>query len=151
IGDARACRQVVETGPANRADHVDDDLSSRRGFRSGDGSGRHGCRVRIAQQTVPERESECERDRAQQERAPRELDVGHVEILPRRALRVCHDSVKVAAYVSAVALLVGSLHGTVMRGPTMPACKIGTPCTAPATHITLFFTRNGLTRSTMTD
>jgi hypothetical protein len=59
--------------------------------------------------------------------------------------------VKVIALATAISLLLGSLHGTVMRGPTMPVCKIGTPCTAPAKHITLFFTRNGSTRSTMTD
>jgi hypothetical protein len=59
--------------------------------------------------------------------------------------------VKVIAFVSAVSLLAGSLHGTVMRGPTMPACRVGTPCTAPAKHITLRFTRNGVTRTTMTD
>ena len=58
---------------------------------------------------------------------------------------------KVIAFVSAVSLLVGSLHGTVMRGPTTPVCRIGTPCTAPAKHITLLLTRNGATRTTMTD
>ena len=55
------------------------------------------------------------------------------------------------AFVSAVSLLVGTLHGTVTRGPTAPVCRVGTPCSAPAKHITLFFTRNGVTRSTTTD
>src|SRR5439155_15482640 len=45
------------------------------------------------------------------------------------------------AFVSALSLLLGSLHGTVMRGPTMPVCQVGKPCDAPAAHVTLFFTR----------
>ena len=56
-----------------------------------------------------------------------------------------------AAVVSVLSLLLGTLHGTVMRGPTRPVCTIGTPCTAPAKHVTLFFTRNGKTATTTTD
>jgi hypothetical protein len=59
--------------------------------------------------------------------------------------------VPVLTYVSALSLLVGTLHGTVMRGPISPVCRVGTPCSAPAKHITLFFTRNGTTRRTSTD
>lgn len=55
------------------------------------------------------------------------------------------------ALVSAVALLTGTIHGTVMRGPTAPVCRVGTPCSAPAKNVTLSFTRNGTTRSTTTD
>jgi hypothetical protein len=55
------------------------------------------------------------------------------------------------ATVSAVSLLLGTLHGTVMRGPTAPVCRVGTPCSAPAKHITLYFTRNGTMHSTRTD
>jgi hypothetical protein len=55
------------------------------------------------------------------------------------------------ALVSALALLTGTIHGTVTRGPIAPVCRIGTPCSAPAKHITLFFRRNGSTRSTKTD
>jgi len=55
------------------------------------------------------------------------------------------------ALVSAVALLTGTLHGTVMRGPTAPVCRVGTPCSAPAKNVTLSFTRNGEARSTRTD
>jgi hypothetical protein len=55
------------------------------------------------------------------------------------------------AFVSAVALLTGTIHGTVMRGPTAPVCRVGVPCSAPAKHITLSFTRNGSTRTTTTD
>jgi|SRR5437762_9335374 len=43
------------------------------------------------------------------------------------------------AFASSVALLLGSLHGVVMRGPTMPVCMVGKPCDAPAAHVTLRF------------
>ena len=65
--------------------------------------------------------------------------------------RVWHDSVTLVALVSAIALLTGTIHGTVMRGPIAPVCRIGKPCSAPAKHVTLFFRRNGSTRSTRTD
>jgi hypothetical protein len=55
------------------------------------------------------------------------------------------------ALVSAVALLTGTIHGQVMRTPTSPVCRVGTPCSAPAKHVTLFFTLNGSTRTTSTD
>jgi hypothetical protein len=72
-------------------------------------------------------------------------------MLTRRVSRICHDSVAVLIYASALSLLMGTLHGTVMRGPIAPVCRVGTPCSAPAKHITLYFTRNGTTRSTSTD
>jgi carboxypeptidase family protein len=59
--------------------------------------------------------------------------------------------VTLVALVSALALLTGTIHGTVMRGPTTPVCRVGTPCSAPAKNVTLSFTRNGSTRSTTTD
>ena len=65
--------------------------------------------------------------------------------------RVCHDSVTVVALVSAVALLTGTIHGHVMRTPTTPVCRTGTPCSAPAKYVTLYFTRNGSTRAASTD
>ena len=55
------------------------------------------------------------------------------------------------ALFSAFALLTGTIHGTVMRGPTAPVCRVGVPCSAPAKHVTLYFTRSGSTRSTVTD
>jgi Carboxypeptidase regulatory-like domain len=55
------------------------------------------------------------------------------------------------ALLSAVSLLLGTLHGTVMRGPITPVCSVGTPCSAPAKHVTLSFTRVGVTRKTTTD
>jgi hypothetical protein len=58
---------------------------------------------------------------------------------------------KVIAFVSAVALLVGTLQGQVMRGPTSPVCRIGKPCEAPAPKVRLFFTRVGATTSILTD
>jgi hypothetical protein len=57
----------------------------------------------------------------------------------------------VVAFVSALSLLLGSLHGTVMRGPITPVCKVGTPCDAPAKHLTLIFTRNGRSSKVVTD
>ena len=58
---------------------------------------------------------------------------------------------KVLAFLSAVSLLVGTLHGQVMRGPVTPVCKIGRPCDAPAAKVRLLFTRNGTTTSALTD
>jgi hypothetical protein len=55
------------------------------------------------------------------------------------------------ASLSAVALLLGTLHGQVMRGPTTPVCIVGKPCQAPAKNVTLFFTRKDKTRTTTTD
>jgi hypothetical protein len=45
----------------------------------------------------------------------------------------------------AVAAVVGGLHGVVMRGPTMPVCRVGTPCTAPAVGAVLVFSTGGHT------
>jgi hypothetical protein len=55
------------------------------------------------------------------------------------------------AFVSAVSLLLGTLHGHVVRGPIAPVCRVGVPCEAPAAHATLYFTRLGRTVSTVTD
>jgi hypothetical protein len=52
---------------------------------------------------------------------------------------------------SALALLLGSLHGTVTRGPITPVCQEGVPCDGPAAKVTLFFTRAGIRTSTTTD
>ena len=41
----------------------------------------------------------------------------------------------------AVVVLVGGLHGIVTRGPTMPVCKAGTPCSEPAVGALLIFSR----------
>jgi hypothetical protein len=45
----------------------------------------------------------------------------------------------------------GTIHGTVTRGPIAPICRAGTPCTAPAKHVMLYFTRNSTTRTATTD
>ena len=53
--------------------------------------------------------------------------------------------------VGALALGVGSaagssasgLRGRVMRGPTMPVCRVGVPCEAPARGLKLVFYRSG--------
>jgi hypothetical protein len=58
---------------------------------------------------------------------------------------------EVLPFLSALALLLGSLHGTVMRGPITPVCREGVPCDGPAAHVTLNFTRAGMRTSTATD
>jgi hypothetical protein len=60
-------------------------------------------------------------------------------------------TVGVASFLSALALLVGSLHGTVTRGPITPVCQVGVPCDGPAGHVTLLFKRSGITTKTSTD
>src|SRR5437773_2469367 len=47
------------------------------------------------------------------------------------------------AMLLALAIATSGLHGVVMRGPTMPVCKVGQPCTEPAVGAVLVFTRNG--------
>jgi len=39
----------------------------------------------------------------------------------------------------ALVLLLGTLHGVVMRGPITPVCMVGKPCDAPAAHFCLSF------------
>jgi hypothetical protein len=51
-----------------------------------------------------------------------------------------------------LAVLLSGLHGIVTKGPTVPVCRAGEPCTAPA-QVTLVFRRPGhvyRTRSTAT-
>jgi hypothetical protein len=35
------------------------------------------------------------------------------------------------------------LSGLVMRGPVSPVCRAGVPCSKPAAHVTIQFTRDG--------
>jgi hypothetical protein len=44
----------------------------------------------------------------------------------------------------ALVAVVSGLHGVVMRGPTTPVCRIGTPCSEPAAGAVLVFSRNGV-------
>jgi hypothetical protein len=39
----------------------------------------------------------------------------------------------------------------VVRGPIAPVCRVGVPCTAPAAHATLYFSRSGRTVGTTTN
>jgi hypothetical protein len=55
------------------------------------------------------------------------------------------------ALFSALSLLAGTLHGQVLRGPTMPVCRVDTPCVEPAARIRLFFSRSGRTTTAKTD
>jgi hypothetical protein len=47
----------------------------------------------------------------------------------------------------ALAILLSGLHGTVTKGPTVPVCRKGEPCSAPA-QVTLLFRRAGHTYRT---
>ena len=40
------------------------------------------------------------------------------------------------------------LRGYVKRGPTMPVCRVGVPCTEPAPGVKLFFSRSGKVAAT---
>jgi hypothetical protein len=42
-----------------------------------------------------------------------------------------------------LAILATGLHGTVTRGPTMPVCMVGKPCSEPAAGVVLMFSRSG--------
>ncbi len=55
------------------------------------------------------------------------------------------------ALASSLALLLGSLHGIVMRGPITPVCMVGKPCDAPAANLSLRFTRATATVLVRTD
>ena len=44
----------------------------------------------------------------------------------------------------ALAVALTGLFGTVMRGPTMPVCMVGQPCSEPAAGVQLTFLRDGV-------
>ena len=44
-----------------------------------------------------------------------------------------------------MAVLLGGLHGVVMRGPTTPVCRVGMPCSEPAVGVQLSFSRGAET------
>jgi hypothetical protein len=48
-------------------------------------------------------------------------------------------------------LAAGILWGSVSIGPLTPVCRVGTPCSGPAKHVTLTFTRPGRVLSAKTD
>jgi hypothetical protein len=48
----------------------------------------------------------------------------------------------VTAFLS-LAVLLGGVHGVVMRGPTTPVCRVGMPCSEPAVGVQLTFSRGG--------
>jgi hypothetical protein len=67
----------------------------------------------------------------------------------RRALLIALAALAVAVPASAGTKSTG-LRGIVTRGPITPVCRVDTPCSAPAKHITIVFTRNGVSKSTVT-
>jgi hypothetical protein len=56
----------------------------------------------------------------------------------------------VAVLLSTLALSSG-VHGIVTRGPIMPVCKVGEPCSAPAPDVVLTFVRGDRRFSVRTD
>jgi hypothetical protein len=62
--------------------------------------------------------------------------------------------IALAAFGVAVPATAGTtstgLRGLVTRGPITPVCRVDTPCSAPAKHVTIVFTRNGVSKSTVT-
>jgi hypothetical protein len=46
---------------------------------------------------------------------------------------------------------LGDLHGTVVRGPITPVCRLGVSCDAPAANVVLTFTGAGVVRVTHTN
>ena len=50
-----------------------------------------------------------------------------------------------------LATLASGLFGTVVRAPAAPVCNVNAPCTAPAAHATLLFTRQGVVSPVTTD
>src|SRR5438477_7972249 len=48
-------------------------------------------------------------------------------------------------------VVAGVLWGTVSIGPLTPVCRVGTPCSGPAKHATLTFSRPGHVVSAKTD
>jgi hypothetical protein len=50
---------------------------------------------------------------------------------------------RVISLLATLAMLTGSLHGVVMRGPIAPVCRVGMPCNEPARGAVLVFSRSG--------
>jgi hypothetical protein len=71
-----------------------------------------------------------------------------------RVLSVRAAGVIVAASVLAFGLAGGAvsgsasgLHGIVMRGPTMPVCRVNDPCEQPARGLLIRFIRDGVVKA----
>ena len=111
----------------------------------------------MPQEPIRERQREGERERAEDDRATRNMDVGHESMVAGNPSHGCANSVPkghtedVLPFFSALALVFGSLHGTVTRGPITPVCRVGTPCDGPAAHTALFFKGLGKTWTCSTD
>ena len=67
----------------------------------------------------------------------------------RQVLLIALAVVAVAVPAMAATTSTG-LRGLVTRGPITPVCRIDTPCSAPAKHTTVVFTRNGVSKSAVT-
>jgi Carboxypeptidase regulatory-like domain len=69
---------------------------------------------------------------------------------PRRTIVVMAVGLALAASATAAPSRSG-LHGTVLRGPITPVCRVDVPCDAPAAGLTLTFSAVGVVRETKTD
>jgi hypothetical protein len=64
--------------------------------------------------------------------------------IPRkRAFRVSGTLERMATFFATLAVLAGTLHGVVLRGPIAPVCREGMPCNEPARGAVLVFSRAG--------
>jgi hypothetical protein len=54
------------------------------------------------------------------------------------------------AFLAILATVGGGLHGFVQKGPIVPVCRSGEPCTAPV-QVTLLFRRAGRVYRTRSD
>jgi hypothetical protein len=68
----------------------------------------------------------------------------------KRAIVVMAVGLALAASASAAVPRSG-LHGTLLRGPITPVCRVDVPCDAPAGGVILTFSGAGVVRETRTD
>jgi hypothetical protein len=52
---------------------------------------------------------------------------------------------------AAAGVSLGAVHGTVLRGPITPVCRVSVPCDAPAAALVLTFTGAGVVRRVTSD
>jgi hypothetical protein len=67
----------------------------------------------------------------------------------RQVVLIASAALAVAIPAMAATTSTG-LRGLVTRGPITPVCRAGEPCSGPARHMTIVFTRNGVSKSTVT-
>jgi hypothetical protein len=65
-------------------------------------------------------------------------------------MKVTAATIALVALAAALPAVAGTsgVRGVVSRGPTMPVCMVGTPCSKPAPGVKLTFVRGAVSRST---